>query len=865
MPRVLVDRRRLLDRLDDGVRGEVTVICAGPGSGKTSLVAAWAAGASAPGPLAWLTLDGLDNSPTAFWAYLLAALRATGAVPDGHQLGRIRPGLRVDETFLRQVAGAIAALPAPMVLVLDDLHEITNPRVLKSLTFFLRHPVPKLRLVITTRVERSLPLHRPRLRRATVEIRAAALDFTLDEAVELLAGHGLRLTAAEADRVIGLTEGWATGLVLAAGVLTDRGTTNGLAEFSGSEQIVADYLTTEVLTEMTLDRRRFLQHACVVDQLSGDLADALTGDADGQRTLEMLARSNVLVREVDSPSGRFRCHGLLVDLLRHQVRSETPELFRELHRRAAGWFARQDDVLAALAHVAAAEDWPLFGRLVVTRAGPRIVTVDRRRLIELLNRIPATELSATAPLELCSALIAYDRADYPAVTARVAHARALLPNEDADLRGPIEVMARSMDAALARERGDMAALVEAAEDALSLLLEVSPAQLFRPREYRAVALNQAGVGLFWLGRFTPAAARLRSGMTMAEAVGTEFTQLNAASHLALVAAEQGSLREARGYVGVALDLATRRGWRAALQVVPAFVASAMVDLEWDDLDGAHAAVVEGLAAQQADPEPVQLGALRIVEMRLLLARRQVDAARLVVHQVESAIDGAPIPPLLSRWVAVARAELELTAGDPAAVLALIEPSPAGQAPQMRIRVARAHLALGAPEAAEAVLTPLQRSAPDIATAVETWVTTTQVEEALRRSTRSVDAFARAVALAEPQNMRRPFLSAGSQVMAPLLERYQWLVPRQSPFVAALLTGLAVERTMSPVISTAQGLTERELEVLRYLPTMFKNQEIAADMYVSVNTVKAHLRSLYRKLGVTQRREAVERARELGLL
>jgi LuxR family maltose regulon positive regulatory protein len=863
LPHAFVERRRLVNRLDEGGHDEVIVVCAGPGTGKTSLVAAWAVAGRHPGPVAWLSLDGYDNSPTGFWAYLLGALRASGAVPEGHQLEWIRPGRRIDEAFLRQVAGAIAVLPTPVVLVLDDLHEIWNPRVLRSLAFFLRHPVPQLRLVVTTRVERALPMHRPRLRRATLEIRAAELDFTAGEAGALLAGHGLRLEPAEADAVIGLTEGWATGLVLAARLLSERGTTAGLAEFSGTERSVAEYLNNEVLTEMTPSTRRFLRHTCVAEQLCGDLADALTGDADGQLTLESLVRSNAFVKELDSPSGWFRCHGLLAALLRHQVRLETPGLFRELHRRAAGWWAGQDAVLAALDHAVAAQDWPLVGRLVVTRVGPRIIAMDRRGLLDLLHRIPATELSATAPLELCSALIADDRADHGAVTARVARARALLVHEEAGLRTSIEIMAGAIDAALARERGDMAALVAAAEGALSRLPDVPPGELFRAREYQAVALDQAGVGLFWTGRLSQAETRLRSGLTMAEAVGDEFTQLSAMSHLALAAAEQRALHEAHRYAGVALDLATRRGRRSAWQVVPAYVASAMVGLEWDDLDEAFASVEEGLAAQQDDPEPIQSSALRIAEMRLLLARHKIDAARLVAERVRSQLDGAP-PLLLARWLTIARAELELAAGDPQAVLALVERVPrAERAPRMRICEARAHLALGAPKRAAAVLVPLQRSAPDVGVAVETWVTSSLVEDALRQSARSVDAFVRAASLAEPQNIRRPFLGAEHHAMAGLLERHRWLVPRQSPFVAGLLTDLAVNGATTA--AEAEDLTERELDVLRYLPTMLKNHDIAAEMYLSVNTVKAHLRSLYRKLGVTQRREAVERARELGLL
>jgi LuxR family maltose regulon positive regulatory protein len=863
LPPAFVDRQRLLDRLDEGARGEVTLLCAGPGSGKTSLVAAWAAAGRAPGPVAWLSLDGFDNTPVGFWSYLLRALVTAGAVPAGHRLRRIRARARIDEQFLRQVAVAVAALPSPAVLVLDDLHEIEDSRVLASLAFFLRHPVGQLRLVVTSRLERALPLHRPRLRRATVEIRDAELNFTAAEAGELLGGYYPRLTPAEAGAIADRAEGWVTGLVLAARLLTERGTSAGLGEFSGSERTVAQYLTGEVLDGMSPDLQRFLRHICVADRVSGDLADALTGGSGGQAVLESLVRSNVLVTAVESEPRWFRCHGLLADLLRHELRAENPALFRELHCRAAEWFAEQDAVLAALRHAVTAQDWPLVGRLVVTRAGPRIVSVDRRPLIGLLNRIPAHELSSTAGLELCSALLAYDRADYPAVVARVAGARALMDSEEAGLRGSIEIMAQSMDAALARERGDMEAVVEAATETLRLLLEVSPAQQFRTREYRAIAHNNAGVGFLWTGRPAPAEEHLRAGMTMAEAVGAELTQLNAMSHLALLAAERCALWEAHRHATGCLDLATERGWRSMLQVVPAYAALAMTHLAWEDLDEAEAAVEDGLAAQHSDPEPIQLFVLRTAKVRLLLARRQVDAARLLADRTAREVGGPP--PLLAGWLAVVRAELELAAGNPEAVLCLIEhTAEADRTARLRVCAARAHLALGAPRTAEALLVPLQRSAPDVGVAVETWVTTSLMEDALRRGNRSVNAFARAIALAEPQNLRRPFIAAEPQATAGLLERYQWLIPKESSFVAGLLTDLTVAGSPSGE-PEGEGLSDRELDVLRYLPTMLKNQEIAAEMYVSVNTVKAHLRSLYRKLGVTHRREAVERGRELGLL
>ena len=785
--RSLVIRQRLIDRLNEGAEGEVTLLTAGPGSGKTLLVAAWAETGRTPGPVAWLSLDGYDNNPAAFWSYLIGALRSTGTVADDNPLAWIRPGPVVDEAFVRQIAEGIVRLPGPMVLVLEDLHEIDNSQVLRSLAFLLRHPLPQLRLIVTTREDRALPLHRPRVRNQLVEIRAAELNFTADEAAELLSGSDVQLTPAQIETLLDRTEGWAAGLGLAAMFLSERGPEAGLEEFAGTERTVAEYLVREVLADHPPDVRRFLLLTSVADRVCGELADVLTGDTNGHRTLERLAGENALVTRLGVQRPWFRYHRLLADLLRHQLRLEMPELVRDLHLKAAQWFAQEDARLYAVHHAVAAQDWPLVGRLVVSMAGARIVSADRRPLMDLLAQVPPHELSTTSGLELSAALLAFDHKDYEAIPGRVAHARALLAEEDPDLRRPAEIVARTLDGSVARARGDMAELVETTADALELLAEVSPAQLPSAAEYRAIALNNAGVGLFWMGLLGPAELRLRSGIAGAESAGAELTQLNAISHLALVDAERGCLQESYGHARSALQLAERRGWRSVLQVVPAYVALALTHLEWYALGEADKAFQKGLAAQRADPEPVQYAALRIAEARILLARGEADAARLVLKQLGWQTDVRSTPLVLARWLAVAEAQIELSAGNPDEVLRINESAEGGRlGPRMQICVARAHLARAEPQLAETVLTPLHTSAPDVGSAAEAWIVTALVEDALRQNNRSAEAFARAVALAEPQNIRRPFVGIGHSRISALLERYQWLAAEKSTFVEALL-------------------------------------------------------------------------------
>ncbi|MET8148523.1 LuxR C-terminal-related transcriptional regulator [Actinoplanes sp. NPDC049668] len=868
LPRAFVPRPRLTDRLTEGAGGEATLVSGGPGTGKTLLVAGWAEGGAAGVPVAWLSLDSYDNDPASFWFYVLAAIRGTGAVPERSPLARMTAGQRTDEPFVRRLAAGIAGLPYPVALVLDDLHEIGNPRILRSLAFLLRHPLGRLRLVITTRADRVPSLHRPRIRAGLTELRAAELDFTREEANGLLAAHDLRLPPAELGALHERTEGWATGLRLAAEFLGAPDRARGARDFSGTEPAVADYLMSEVLGGEPAEVQRFLGHTSIAERVSGELAEALTGQPCGQRVLERLARSNALVTRAGDQPEWFRYHRLLRDLLRYRLRLETPELAADLNRTAAHWFAGVDDGPAAVGHAVAARDWPLVGRLVITVVGARIDSAQRRPLADQLARVPANQLAATVGLALCGALLAHERGEYDAVPAQVARARALNALEDADLRLPAEILARALDAELARARGDMTALTDTTAEALNLLAGVSPAQLPGARHYRATAFTNTGVGLFWTGRLGAAHTRLRSGMAVAQHAGAELTQLDAMAHLALVEAERGLLRDSAGHARGGLALA-QGAWRSAPQAVPAHLALALVNLERHHLVEAAAALENAAAAQRPEPEQVPYLALRALEVRVLLARGELDAARLAARRLEEEADAGRTPTTLARWIALAEADLALAAGEPEKLIRRVRRPGAGARmfPRLWTRVARAHLALDAYEAVEAVLAPIHVSAPDIGSAVEAWLLTALVADGLRQNSRSVDAFSRAVALAEAQEMSGPFVDVGLPRLAAFLERYQWLTPHNSPFVAELLTDAMAEpaRPESASAQDSEELTERELDVLRYLPTMLRNQDIAGQMYVSVNTVKAHLRSLYRKLGVTQRREAVDRARELGLL
>ncbi len=867
VPLGFVPRQRLIDMLDIGSGRPVTLVSAGAGWGKTLLVASWAATGAAPGPVAWLSLDSEDNNPGTFWTNVVAALRAAGAVPDGNDLADMAGGLAVDQAFLERMTRALARLPRPVVLVLDDLDAVDNAQVMREFGVLLRYQPEQLRLVLLARADPALPLHRLRAAGLLAEVRASDLELTAGEAAELLARDDLHLSDDDLRTVLERTEGWAAGLRLAATYLTERGSQHTIATFAGDKGAVADYLIGEVLAHQTPEVRDFLVYTSIVDELSGDLADAITGGTRGQAVLEQLERANAFVVGLGSRPEWFRHHHLLRDLLRHLLLVEAPEMTPELHLRASRWYAAHHGFLRAAAHAAAAGDWPLVGRLTVAGVSPFVLSADRQALVKVLERVPFDQFPTTAELNVCAALLMFHARDYDAIPARVAEARLLLNGREAADRRPVEITVRSLEVALARIHGDMPALVTVATDVLRLLRDVHLGTLPSAPQYRAIALNNKGVGLLWNGELDRADRYLWSAATAARAAGIELVEINAVGHLALVEFLRGSLREAHKQAVHGRDLADRGGWRSTLQVVAACLVLALTALERSDLAAAEEALAQGFSAYHSDPEAAQRLALRIAQARLLLSWGKPDAAGTVLGRTRHESAMSPVAPVLAGWLALLGAEVDLAAGRPRQVRVRIGTlsDDATLVQRERVCLARADLALGNTDEIEALLAPVREVPHDIVAAVQAWLVTALIADERGRRDAAVDALSRALALAEPEGIRRPFFSIERQRTVALIERHRRLTPDSSGFVAGLLAAMAPAGTPPGPAAPTTELSTRELEVLRYLPTMFNVGEIAEELHVSANTVKAHLRSIYRKLDVSRRREAVIRARGLGIL
>ncbi|MFF5078066.1 LuxR C-terminal-related transcriptional regulator [Actinoplanes sp. NPDC000266] len=853
LPPTLLWRGRLAERLDQGVRQPVTLICAGPGWGKTALAGSWASARSASGPIAWLTCEPRHNHPYALWSDLVLALRTAGAVPPGHTLPASGPIPSEDDVeYAGRVAAAVATLPAAVVLVLDDLHHVTDERTLAGLAALVARPGHRLRFLLISRDEPKLPLHRERAAGELTEMRAADLAFRPAETAELSAQSGRRLPGERLAELLRRTEGWPAGLRLAMEA------PEGVSPAAAAE----DYLLREVLATQPAHRQLFLLRTSVSDRVCPGLADALTGQQHSQQVLEELAAANLFVERIGS--GRwFRYHPLFRAALRHRVTLNKPGEVPRLHLLAAQWHNGQGDGLTALTHAAAAGDWGLVGRLVVDHGLRLIASADHADLVEVLRRVPPGRLSDSPELVLCSALLRYADGDLAAVPERIGRARSALQVYAPGYRGRVELALAVLESGtVTRRRGDMPGVIESATALLAELTRLDAEQLPSLLPYRAMVLNNKGSALFWTGRLDHADRYLWAAASAARVTGTPLIEINALSHVALLAQRQGSPGEAAGHATAAVEAARRIDALTHPAVAPAHLAQAFIELDRAADAEAEAALRRALKSLGEHPETVMAGLAAVVRARLLLDRGEPSGARAVLAKAAAEAGPWQDAPVLDQIAGLAAAEIDLALGEPAAVVKRYTSGPL--APADQVALARAHLALGDHHAAEQLLA-LAREGSDRVSMVSAWVLTALAADAHSRSGRAADALGHALAAAEPDRIRRPFRRLDPERVLVLAGRQQWLSEPRGPAGDGVLAEITGEIPILSGLPSADPLSEREVDVLQYLPTVLTAGEIAESLGISVNTVKAHMRSIYRKLGAGRRREAVVQARQAGLL
>ncbi|MBO0809452.1 MAG: AAA family ATPase, partial [Actinobacteria bacterium] len=516
LPEWTVSRPRVEKLLAAGARRPLTVVTGPPGAGKTVLAASWLAARSEPGPAAWMSVDRYDNQPGTFWLYLTEALRRGGVPvpPPGQACAQGDPARH---EFLPRLASALAGQAPPAVLVLDDIHLLTSQRTFDELAYLLRYASAGLRLVITSRMDPLLPLHRFRLTGDLAEIRASDLAFTAAEAGLLLGLHGISLSPAALATLAERNEGWAAGLRLAA--LSMRGHPDPdqfVKEFSAEDSAILGYLVDEVLDSEPPGARDLLMKTSILDRVSADLARELTGDGQAAGVLAAQAKANAFIQ----PLGHdwYRYHSLFADVLRLKLRRESRCDVGELHRRAARWFRRHGSIAEAVRHAAAAGDWELAARTVVDELAAGRLTEPRagETLASTFRRMPPDPVPSQAPPLLVAAAMAVREHRADAAGRLLSAAQQRLRPLPATDEAPSRLAIAQLRLALARQAGDLA-LAEDSVSAAEQVLRHSPAGLLaRHPGARAQVMAGRGTVEAWRGRFDSARDLLAAAAALLE-------------------------------------------------------------------------------------------------------------------------------------------------------------------------------------------------------------------------------------------------------------------------------------------------------------------------------------------------------------
>ena len=561
-PGRLVPRPRLFALLDTGVERPVTLIAAPAGSGKTMLLTSWMSAAAPPGPIAWLSLDPGDNDPARFWTYVLAALCQSGAVPADSQLQTLGP--QADDDLLPLLVHGLDQLASPVVLVLDDVHELTDTRVLHGIEFLVRHAPPQLRLMLAARSDPPLPLHRLLLNGTLTQLRAADLAFTVAEVAELLAEYDYRSRLSDDDLVVlqARTEGWAAGLRLAAVSMQRQPDLHRyIVELAGDDRSLAGYLVSEVLDQQPGELRSFLLRTCIVDELSGELADALTGGDDGEQTLARLEQANAFVVALGARREWYRYHPLFAQLLRYELRREAPQESTGLRRRAARWYAKHEFPVEAVQQAAAMQDWDSTADLIAEHGFGAFLRGQEAVVRVLLDRLPADAVRRHPELAL---LVAAERiaSNDDGAEAFVRLAQEQVPMLADDRRPRFALILATCRLLRAGRAGDLEEVLTAGRAALEAHAQLDGGAGAEgvAGDARAVALSGLGAAELWTGELDAADVHLGTGRAAALWAGLDEVQLDCLGQLALLHAVRGRLNHAVQTGQAAVELAGLRGW-----------------------------------------------------------------------------------------------------------------------------------------------------------------------------------------------------------------------------------------------------------------------------------------------------------------
>ena len=566
----LIQRGELLASLDRATTAKVTLISAPAGSGKTSLLRAWADGAGQPYRLAVVQVRRDQQDSQQFWLAVLSAIRqAPGTTGEGEQLAAT-PDFN-EAAISERVLSELAAHHDRTFLVIDDLHELTSAEAFMQLTRLLEKLPQHVHAILATRRDLPLRLHKLRLAGELADIRAADLRFTERETRQFLEASGIALSEAGVARLHQRTEGWAAGLRLAAmSLASSPDPERFVAEFSGSSRTVAEYLLAEMLECQPPGVQQLLLRTALLDRVNGELADLLTGHPGSERILLDLEDANAFVVSLDPARSWFRYHHLFADLLRLELRRRLPEELPALHRLAAKWLIGHGEIVDAIRHTQAAGDWSDAARLLADHSFGLTLDGQAQTIESLLRAFPpgAVTEGPDLPLARATSDLAQGRLDEAA--AHLTVAETAITSTPPDRKHRLEVAIAALKLSLARKRGHLAGVVEQVRFLASPITGQSDDDIALDSDLRAVALMNLGIVEAWSLGNQDSERHLQEGADLARKIGRPYLEVACLAELAF-ASKIEPFATTRRRCREAIALAEQHGWGAEPVISPALV------------------------------------------------------------------------------------------------------------------------------------------------------------------------------------------------------------------------------------------------------------------------------------------------------
>ena len=879
----LVNRPRLIQKLNDGAKGKLTLLSAPAGFGKTTLLSEWVH--QSKSPVAWLSIDEGDNDPAYFLTYVIAALQSINESIGQTSLQLLySPQIPPFEAIIVAFINSLIPYPEDFVLVLDDYHHIESQPIHDMLIFLLERMPQRMHLILSSRSDPPLTLSRLRSHQQIAEIRAADLCFTFEEtSVYLEKCLEINLSHEEIALLESRTEGWITGLQLAALSMKDRNDLSDfIAGFTGDNRYIVDYLMEEVLNRLPEHIQTFLLHTSILDPLSGSLCDVVTDKKSSQQMLTKLEKANLFIFALDNERNWFRYHRLFADSLRQRLHHLFSEHVPELHRRACNWYEQNGLKYEAIDHALAARD---FERAAYLLEGIAESVWDRGqqvKLVEWFDSLPDRVLSSR-PL-LC---ILYARALIMSGKQKTAEkclqaaeeilkspsnkVVEILPDGTSyqhifdrdELRGKIS----AVWALLSMYRGDVVQVIRHSREALRILAK-------EDLTWRGVVTTMLGMAHGWAGdgNMEKAEQAFSEAISISQKAGNVSFHLFAGLALAGIQTYQGRMGEAEELCRRLLQIAEESGMDQTGNAASILSILGGILCEKNDLEKGLPLLQKGLELGRLSHDVMALQGIRLNILRVLILEKEFGEAFHVIRKIEKDAKDFNLPPWMFHVVSAYKAQIWLESGKLDSAIKLVEEHglsledeiPSRMEPEYVI-LARIFIARNKPEEAHRLLQRLIKNAmagSRIVTAIQMHLVMVVALSAQGRQDAAMDELKKAISLAEPGGFINIFVFEGRPVET-LLDKI--LSVQKNPYAKKISMAFKSSKPLKKEGVLIEPLSEREVEVLQLLSAGLSNKEIADRLYISLNTVRTHTKNINSKLNVHSRTKAVARAKELGII